>query len=139
MNSRGTNIETENVFRLFGASSEPTPALFKADSTPGFPLFGSQDPNYRIAPFIKPLDEPTTNMNLLYLPPSFDANPDAFTLEDYEDDMNMDNQTKAVEEENNPESASKIHQGIMKMKALPKPPKFSIKKHLRTAYYAKRR
>ncbi len=85
------------------------------------------------------MEEPTANMGQFFLPPPFDANMDAFTLEDYEDDMPSDNQRKELEEENNQESASKLHQGIMKMKSLPKPPKFSIKKHLRSAYYAKRR
>jgi len=87
------------------------------------------------------MEEPTTtNMGMLFLPPTVNTVQDAFSIDDFEGEMDLEYQSKPSEEDINQESASKIHQGIMKMKTLPyKPPKFSIKKHLRTAYYAKRR
>jgi len=135
MNSRG-GMNTETVFHLRGVSGE-IPASMKIENPQPFSSLFSQEPNSRIAPSIKPMEEPTTNMGMLFLPPTMNTVQDAFSIDDFEGDMELE---RPSEEDINSENASKIHQGIMKMKSLPyKPPKFSIKKHLRTAYYAKRR
>jgi len=96
----------------------------------------------RAAPYIKPMEESTASvgMGILFLPPSVNEPQDPFALEDYGDENDVDGQPKPSEEEKISESPCKIHQGILKAKNLPgKAPKFSIKKHLRTSYYAKRR
>ena len=87
----------------------------------------------------RPMDEPILQMGALFLPSSIKYDPYDFMLEDSAEDeqVDVDEETRGL----GCESPSKIHQGIVKAKVLAaaKGNKFSIKKHLKAAYYTKRR
>lgn len=121
----------------FGASTGLSQNVLDFDFDLDNTQSNTQEYNTRMTPYIKPMEEPNTNINALFLPGAMNFNQDPFTFEENGSPFDLEGHEEE-EQEKDGENVSKIHQGIMKMKPLAAP-KFSIKKHLRTSYYNKRR